>query len=138
MGYAYASRAQVRAAYGWNAEASVYLREDCHGKGIGRALYTALLEILQMQRIQTVYAVITSPNEKSERFHTRMGFVPLARFPRTGFKQGAWRDVTWMQRSIGGYEVPPAPVIPVTGLPEGQVAGAIARAQALLSDTAAE
>ena len=34
-GYAYTGRLGVRAAFAWAAETSIYLREDCHGLGIG-------------------------------------------------------------------------------------------------------
>ena len=36
VGYAYAHRAGERAAYGWNAELSVYVRQDRRRAGLGR------------------------------------------------------------------------------------------------------
>ena len=38
LGYAYAHRCAERAAYGWGAELSVYLRPEAAGKGLGRRL----------------------------------------------------------------------------------------------------
>lgn len=40
LAYAYAHRAQERAAYGWNAELSVYVSRDAAGRGLGTKLYT--------------------------------------------------------------------------------------------------
>ena len=37
--YAYAHRAQARAAYGWNAELSIYIAQAYAGHGLGRLLY---------------------------------------------------------------------------------------------------
>ena len=42
LGYAYASAPFSRAAAGWCAEPTVYLRPEARGKGIGRALYDVL------------------------------------------------------------------------------------------------
>ena len=42
VGYAYAGTFKARAAYDWAVETTIYLRPDAHGKGYGRALYTAL------------------------------------------------------------------------------------------------
>ena len=46
LAYAYAHRAQERAAYDWNAELSVYVSKDAAGMGLGTRLYRALLELL--------------------------------------------------------------------------------------------
>lgn len=38
IGYAYAHRIRERAAYDWDAELSVYLKQGMHGRGIGTVL----------------------------------------------------------------------------------------------------
>ena len=55
VGYAYAHRQAERAAYQWNAELSVYLDRSCTSRGLGRRLYGALIDILRLQGIRTVY-----------------------------------------------------------------------------------
>ena len=42
LGYAYGHRAMERAAYGWNAELSVYVDRGYIGRGIGSRLYRCL------------------------------------------------------------------------------------------------
>ena len=42
IGYAYATKFRERAAYQWDAELSVYLNQECRGRGVGRKLYSAL------------------------------------------------------------------------------------------------
>lgn len=78
--YAYAHRAQARAAYGWNAELSIYIAQAYAGHGLGRLLYEALMELLRRQGVKTVYGVVTSPNPASEALHRALGFHVAARF----------------------------------------------------------
>ena len=77
VGYAYAHRQAERAAYQWNAELSVYLDRSCTSRGLGRRLYGALMDILRLQGIRTVYGCVTVPNEKSEGLHQSPG-LPAA------------------------------------------------------------
>src|SRR6187549_153898 len=57
-GYAYASRHRERAGYRWSVDISVYLEPEAAGRGIGRALYRELLDLLRRQRFVNVYAGI--------------------------------------------------------------------------------
>ena len=45
LGYAYAGRHRVRAAYQWSVEPSVYVSEKAQRRGVGRALYKSLLSL---------------------------------------------------------------------------------------------
>lgn len=101
--YAYGHRHMERAAYQWNAELSVYVGQGQFRRGLGRALYQAVLDILKLQNIQTVYGIVTSPNENSERLHAAMGFERRALFPRMGYKFGRWLDVAWFEKNLGGH-----------------------------------
>ncbi|MFU0832046.1 MAG: N-acetyltransferase GCN5 [Oscillospiraceae bacterium] len=116
IGYAYAHRQMERASYRWNAELSIYLERSNMRRGIGKALYGALLEILQHQRIQNVYAGITVPNPNSERLHESMGFHVLGTYHRTGYKCGKWHDVVWYEKEIGNHESNPVSFLPIHAL----------------------
>jgi len=100
LGYAYASAPYTRAAYRWCAEPSVYLRPEAKGQGIGRKLYAALEWILDKQGYQILYALITTENTDSIRFHEKLGYFFRADFPDCGFKFGRWLGVTWMEKRI--------------------------------------
>jgi L-amino acid N-acyltransferase YncA len=111
-GYAYAVAHRSRAAYRWACEVSVYLDPAHRGRGGGRALYTALLDRLAGRGFRTALAIITLPNEPSERLHRALGFVPVGVCRRVGWKHGRWHDVLWMQRELGDVDDGP-PVEPV-------------------------
>ena len=63
VGYAYASPLKERKAYDWAVELSIYVKQDCRGKGVGRKLYNKLEEILKQQNILNLYACIAYPND---------------------------------------------------------------------------
>lgn len=125
IGYAYAHRAQARAAYQWNAELSVYLDRAATGHGAGAALYTALMRLLAMQGIRTVYGIVTSPNAPSERLHEKLGFARVGLLHSAGFKDGAWYDVSWFERQLALCPASPAAPVPLSALPCGQIAEAL-------------
>lgn len=123
MGYAYASPFKERDAYVWTVETSVYVRQDCKSKGIGKKLYLALEEILKKQNILNITACIAyTPFENefltndSALFHERLGYVKVAHFTKCGYKFGYWYDIIWMQKIIGEHSSNPKPFIPISEL----------------------
>ena len=106
LGYAYASPHRDRAAYRWSVDVAVYVAAAGHGRGVGRALYGELLQILVRQGFHAAFAGIALPNPNSIRLHEAMGFVHLGTYLEVGFKHGEWRDVGWWRRPLA--EGPPA------------------------------
>ena len=117
VGYAYACPLGSRPAFDWAVETAIYIREDCKGLGIGRALYAELEDILKRQGIRTLTAAVASVSHEdpyltdaSIRFHLKMGFSPVGTFHNAGCKFGRWYDLTWLEKAIGSYEEnPPHP-----------------------------
>ncbi len=99
-GFAYASSHRERAAYRWACDVAVYVDERQRGRGVGRALYVALLELLGRQGIQVACAGITLPNDASVALHEACGFEPIGVYRRIGWKSGEWRDVGWWQLEL--------------------------------------
>lgn len=100
LGYAYGSAPFERAAFGWCAEASIYLHPDIRGKGIGKALYRVLEEILTLQGYCKVYSLVTSANEASVAFHQAVGYRLTARMPDCGYKLGQWHSLLWLEKDL--------------------------------------
>jgi phosphinothricin acetyltransferase len=78
VGYAYAHRQKERAAYQWNAELSVYVDRSYVKRGIGKALYACLMEILKLQYVQNVYGVSKRPTPPVRAFTNHWGFAGSA------------------------------------------------------------
>ena len=117
VGYAYAGAFHPRAAYQWCAEMSVYVKRDARRMGIGKMLYTAMEEILRMQRITNAEACIAMPNEPDEhltldsvRFHERMGYRMVGEFRQCGFKFGRWYNMVWMEKLLNPEIKHPKPI----------------------------
>jgi L-amino acid N-acyltransferase YncA len=107
VGYAYATRAQPRAAYAWAAEVSVYLSADAAGRGIGGALLDRLLTLLVNAGFVTALAGTTLPNDASIRLFESRGFELVGVFTKTGYKLGKWHDVGWWQLVLSEDPGPP-------------------------------
>lgn len=116
LGYAYGGKHRERAAYQWAVEVSAYVREDQHRRGIGRALYTSLFELLILQGFRSAFAGIVPPNAASFALHQSVGFTPLGVFHRIGYKHGMWHDVAWFERPLGAYDAKPSEPIPLETL----------------------
>ena len=106
LGYAYGSPLFSRAAYSWSCESSVYLRPEAKGRGIGRALYTVLEQILAYQGFMVNYAIVTSENLSSLAFHEKLGYHTAGQFSGCAFKFGKRLGIIWMEKEIKKTEIP--------------------------------
>ena len=107
LGYAYGSLPFERAAFQWSAEASIYLCPEAKGRGIGKALYAALEQLLQKQGYRKVYAIITTANDDSIAFHKAVGYRHTATMPDCGYKLGNWYGIVWMEKDLNSWSDPP-------------------------------
>lgn len=110
VAYAYASPHRERPAYRWSADVAIYAAPEIHRRGVGRALYASLLDILARQGFHAAFAGITLPNEKSVGLHEAMGFEHVGIYSEVGFKLGSWRDVGWWQHRIASGSRSGAPI----------------------------
>jgi phosphinothricin acetyltransferase len=110
IGYAYGGPFQPRPAYRWSCAVSVYLEMGRRRTGLGRALYSDLLDRLTARGYRIAVAGITLPNEASVGLHRAMGFEPVGTYRRIGWKFDSWHDVAFSQRALGAEMGPPAAV----------------------------
>jgi L-amino acid N-acyltransferase YncA len=99
-GYAYGSPHRAREAYETSCDVAVYIDPAFARRGIGRALYRALLTGLKSKGFHAAFAGIALPNPGSIALHEGMGFAPLGIYREVGWKMGGWRDVSWWQRLL--------------------------------------
>ncbi len=111
-GYTYANPHRVRASYQWSVEVSVYVHEQYRQKGVARALYTSLFNVLALQGFYNAYAGITLPNTGGIKLHESLGFEPVGIYKSVAYKLDTWHDVGWWQRPL--QDRPAAPRPPLT------------------------
>jgi L-amino acid N-acyltransferase YncA len=102
-GFAYAGPFRPRAAYRYTLEDSVYVSPDAKGKGVGRAVLSAVIEACEALGIRQLMAVIgDSGNSGSIGLHRSLGFEQTGVGRSVGFKHGRWVDIVHMQKALNG------------------------------------
>lgn len=113
LGYAYATAHRSRGAYRWNQETTVYVHQDHRRKGIARALYEKLLQLLKEAGYTKALAVITIPNDASIRFHESLGFKHIGEMQNIGFKFNCWHTTSWWDKDLQDSGFVPGAIKPV-------------------------
>lgn len=121
LGYAYAHRYQERAAYSWNAELSIYLDDTITHKGYGKKLYSTLLDILKLQGLRNVYALITETNETSKKLQQSFNFTKTGVYHNTGYKNGRWLNVEIWEKQLNPYNLNPKNIISIQDLDKNEL-----------------
>ena len=107
LGYAKSGVWRERAAYNWTCEVGLYIADHARGRGLGRALYDALLAECERRGFRSAVAGITLPNAPSIALHERCGFRRVGAFEDAGWKHDAWHAVEfWQKRFKTGPEGP--------------------------------
>ena len=97
VGFGSLSPYKERAAYRTSVEDSVYVRRDRGGRGIGRQIVEALLDIAEQSGFHAVFARIEASGTASRALHARCGFTLVGIERETGRKFHRWLDVALMQ-----------------------------------------
>ena len=101
VGYAAVTPWKPKLAYRWSVEDSVYLAPSALGGGRGRALLERLLHVTAEAGFRRVVAAIADAGSPSSvALHTDLGFTPIGRMPRIGWKQDRWVDVDLLQLDL--------------------------------------
>jgi L-amino acid N-acyltransferase YncA len=109
VGYAYATPHHERSAYQWSVSTAIYVSSSHHRRGVGRALYTTLFEVLRDLGYFKATAGITLPNPASVGLHEAFGFTRVGVYRQIGHKLGAWHDVAWFEADVQPVTKNPAP-----------------------------
>lgn len=110
LGYCYANAYRPRPAYRGTVEDSIYLAPAAQGRGTGKALLSALLEICTARGYRQIIGVIGDGHGgslASLKLHESLGFALIGIAKNVGFKHGRWLDQHLLQRTLGeGCETP--------------------------------
>lgn len=114
VGYASTSPLRTRAAYRWSVETGLYLRPEGQGRGLGRKLLDAHLDLLTRQGFVAAFATVGLPNPASVALHEACGYTLIGIERGCGFKLGQWADVGRWQRDLAPRGAPPSSPRPFT------------------------
>ncbi len=108
LGWAALSPYSSRAVYAGVAQVGIYVAEAARGRGVGRALLTALIEASEHSGVWTLQAGVFPENVASLELHRRCGFREVGRRERIGKLGDVWRDVVLLERRSRTVDAPPA------------------------------
>ena len=100
VGFGSLSPYRSRPAYSTSVEDSVYVDVEHHGRGVGKALLTALVEAADRSGFHAVFARIVGGHDASIRLHHGLGFELVGTEREVGRKFGRWLDVVVMERLV--------------------------------------
>lgn len=99
LGWVALTSFSARRVYAGVAWESVYVAEDARGRGVGRALLTALIDHADEAGIWTLMAGVLADNLASLALHEHVGFRRVGTQEALGQdKTGRWRDVVLLER----------------------------------------
>lgn len=110
LGWAALSPVSGRHVYRGVAEVSVYVAANTRGRGVGKALLSALIRESEAVGIWTLQAGIFPENTASITLHKSCGFYEVGVRRHIGKLGSTWRDVLLLERrsTIAGIDSPSA------------------------------
>ena len=101
VGFASTSTYRPRDAYAGVAEFGVYVARSGRGKGLGRALMSALADAAASRGFWKLVSRVFVENAASRALLASVGFREVGVYRRHGKLEGQWRDVVIVERLIG-------------------------------------
>jgi phosphinothricin acetyltransferase len=98
LGWIAVSAVSSRCVYAGVVEHSVYVHPAARGRGVGRALLSALIGSTEAAGIWTIESGVFPENTASLRLHGSEGFRVVGTRERIGRHHGRWRDVVLIER----------------------------------------
>ncbi|MCZ8333131.1 MAG: GNAT family N-acetyltransferase [Rhodobacteraceae bacterium] len=98
----FATYAQFRGGVGYarTMEHTILLSPAAQGRGLGRALMTAVEDHARARGALSLFAGVSAENPAGRAFHAAMGFAEVAILQRVGYKFGRTMDLVLMQKFL--------------------------------------
>jgi L-amino acid N-acyltransferase YncA len=101
LGWARLSAHSARDCYAGVGEASVYVARRHRGRGLGRALFDALADAAASRGYWKLIGLLFATNQASLALCRAVGCREVGVFRRHSRLDGAWRDVTVVEKLVG-------------------------------------
>jgi len=98
----FASYGQFRGGIGYakTMEHTIILAEGARGRGLGRALMSAVEDHARAHGAHSIFAGVSAENPAGRAFHQAMGYRETVTLPQVGYKFGRWMDLHLMQKML--------------------------------------
>lgn len=98
----FATYAQFRGGVGYRRtmEHTIILGPTSRGRGVGRALMTAIEDHARAADVHSMIAGVSGGNPEGRAFHAAVGYVEIAVLPQVGTKFGQLLDLVLMQKIL--------------------------------------
>lgn len=98
----YGTYDQLRRGSGYERamEHTLALEEEARGKGVGRALLTAIEAHARNAGAGSIWAGVSAENPEGRAFHLAMGYTLVATLPSVGWKRERWLDLHLMRKAL--------------------------------------
>jgi phosphinothricin acetyltransferase len=98
VGWVAAGPVSERDCYRGVVEHSVYVHPAHWGRGVGRRLLGAFIELSERRGVWSIRAGMYPENTASLALHAALGFRVVGTFERIGEQDGKWWDVLLLER----------------------------------------
>ena len=100
VGWASLNQFNPRPAYQHVADFSVYVDRDWRGKGVGRRLLEAVIELAREIGYHKMVLATFPTNEGGVRLYERLGFSRVGVYHEQGMLDGQWVDTLIMEKLL--------------------------------------
>lgn len=84
----------------WGEIVSIYLLPEYMGKGYGRALMTAVINLLKEMAFENIFLWVLEENHNARGFYEKMGFEPSGRYHNDNIGGKALREMQYCLTDI--------------------------------------
>lgn len=100
LGWASLSRWSGYEGYAGTAEVSIWITPSAQGKGLGKALFSLLVDYARQGRFRVLLSRVEANNRASLALHEKFGFTTIGTMHRVGEKFNRFLDVTLLELQL--------------------------------------
>ncbi|MBM7614402.1 arsinothricin resistance N-acetyltransferase ArsN1 family A [Alkaliphilus hydrothermalis] len=100
LGWAALNVFNPRACYDGVADFSIYIRRTMRGKGLGKLLLQALIEVAPKENFHKLVLSTFVINEAGQRLYQSLGFREVGTYFKQGRVGDQWIDITIMEKIL--------------------------------------